>query len=213
MLPPGRDIDGKRISRSVLWLNLSASVSSQAKNPEACYLFLQWVGSSRIYAWMTAKSGGYFDPFRLSDFSDPLVRQTYHAYHMDIVRETVPRTVPSINYPGATAFHNALDENLVAACAKTKTPEQAMADTEREWKRIARRVGEEQAARSHQDQQGGVADRDRSDRAEAVILAAAERGGRRSSPSPELLASLSMQRSIPSNSSATRRSSRRWRSR
>jgi multiple sugar transport system substrate-binding protein len=68
---------------------------------------------------MTANPGAYFDPFRLSDFSHPLVRQPYHAYHMDIVRETVPRTVPSINYPGATAFHNALDERLVAACTKT----------------------------------------------------------------------------------------------
>ena len=143
MLPPGREIDGKLISRSVLWLNLSASVSSQSKHPEACYLFLQWLGSSRIYAWMTANPGGYFDPFRLSDFSDPLVRQTYHGYHMDVVRETVARTVPTINYPGATAFHNALDENLVAALTKAKTAEQAMADTEREWKRIARRTGED----------------------------------------------------------------------
>ena len=143
MLPPGREVDGKLISRSVLWLNLSASVSSQAKNPEACYLFLQWLGSARIYAWMTANPGGYFDPFRLSDFSDPLVRQTYHDYHMDIVRETVKRTVPTINYPGATAFHNALDENLVAALTKAKTAEQAMADTETEWKKIARRIGED----------------------------------------------------------------------
>jgi multiple sugar transport system substrate-binding protein len=143
MLPPGREVDGKMVSRSVLWLNLSASVSSQAKNPEACYLFLQWLGSARIYAWMTANPGGYFDPFRLSDFSDPLVRQTYHAYHMDVVRETVARTVPTINYPGATAFHNALDENLVAALTKAKTAEQAMADTETEWLRIARRTGED----------------------------------------------------------------------
>lgn len=143
MLPPGRAIDGNLVRRSVLWLNLSASVSSQSAHPEACYLFLQWLGSSRIYAWMTANPGGYFDPFRLSDFSDPLVRQTYHAYHMDVVRETVKRTVPTINYPGATAFHNALDENLVAALTKSKTPEQAMADTERQWQRIARRVGEE----------------------------------------------------------------------
>jgi multiple sugar transport system substrate-binding protein len=143
MLPPGREIDGKLISRSVLWLNLSASVSSQSKSPEACYLFLQWLGSSRIYAWMTANPAGYFDPFRLSDFSDPLVRQTYHAYHMDVVRETVARAVPTINYPGATAFHNALDENLVAALTKAKTPEQAMADTEAEWLKIARRTGEE----------------------------------------------------------------------
>ena len=85
----------------------------------------------RIYAWMTANPGGYFDPFRLSDFSDPLVRETYHAYHMDVVRETVARTVPTINYPGATAFHNALDENLMAALTKSKTAEQAMADTEK----------------------------------------------------------------------------------
>ncbi|WP_309085508.1 extracellular solute-binding protein [Chelativorans sp.] len=143
MLPPGRAIDDKLVRRSVLWLNLSASVSAQSQHPEACYLLLQWLGSSRIYAWMTANPGGYFDPFRLSDFSDPLVRQTYHGYHMDIVRETVARTVPTINYPGATAFHNALDENLVAALTKSKTPEQAMADTDREWKRIARRVGED----------------------------------------------------------------------
>jgi multiple sugar transport system substrate-binding protein len=143
MLPPGREVDGKLIRRTVLWLNLSASVSSQSKNPEAAYLLLQWLGSARIYAWMTANPGGYFDPFRLSDFSDPLVRETYHAYHMDVVRESVARTVPTINYPGATAFHNALDENLVAALTKAKTPEEAMADTEKQWKRIARRTGEE----------------------------------------------------------------------
>lgn len=143
MLPPGREVDGNLVRRSVLWLNLSASVSSQASNPEACYLFLQWLGSSRIYAWMTANPGGYFDPFRLSCFDDPLVRETYHAYHMDVVRETVERTVPTINYPGATAFHNALDENLMAALTRSKTAEQAMADTEREWQRVARRIGED----------------------------------------------------------------------
>ena len=143
MLPPGREVDGGLISRTVLWLNLSASVSSQSKHPEACYLLLQWLGSSRIYSWMTANPGGYFDPFQLANFADPLVRETYHDYHMDIVRESVARTVPTINYPGATAFHNALDENLVAALTKSKTAEQAMADTEREWGRIARRIGEE----------------------------------------------------------------------
>ncbi|WP_318011947.1 hypothetical protein [Mesorhizobium sp. AD1-1] len=143
MLPPGREIDGKLISRSVLWFSLTGMVSSQSKNQEVAYLLLQWLGSARIYAWMSANPGGYLDPFRLSDFSDPLVRQTYHAYHMDVVRETVARTVPTINYPGATAFHNALDENLMAALTKAKTSEQAMADTEAEWKKIVRRTGED----------------------------------------------------------------------
>jgi len=142
MLPPGRVIDGGLVSRSVLWFSLTGMVSSQSRHPEVAYLLLQWLGSARIYAWMTANPGGYFDPFRLSDFSDPLVRQTYHAYHMDVVRETVARTVPTINYPGATAFHNALDENLMASLTGSKTAEQAMADTADEWTRIVRRTGE-----------------------------------------------------------------------
>ncbi len=142
-LPPGREIDGKLVRRTVLWLNLSASVSTQTDYPEVCYLFLQWLGSSRIYSWMTANPGGYFDPFQLSNFSDALVRQTYHDYHMDIVRESVARSVPTINYPGATAFHNALDENLVAALTGAKSSADAMADTEHQWKRIARRIGED----------------------------------------------------------------------
>ncbi len=142
-LPPGREIDGKLVRRSVLWLNLSASISSQTRHAEACYLLLQWLGSSRIYSWMTANPAGYFDPFQLANFADPLVQESYHAYHVKTIRETIIRTVPSINYPGATAFHNALDENLVAALTKAKTAEQAMADTDREWRRIARRIGED----------------------------------------------------------------------
>ncbi len=143
MLPPGREIDGKIVSRSVLWFSLTGMVSAQSKYPEVAYLLLQWLGSSRIYAWMTANPGGYFDPFSLTDFSDPLVRETYHAYHMDIVRETVARTVPTINYPGATAFHNALDENLMASLTGAKTATQAMADTASEWQKITRRTGED----------------------------------------------------------------------
>lgn len=143
MLPPGREIDGKIVSRSVLWFSLTGMVSSQSQYPEVAYLLLQWLGSARIYAWMTANPGGYFDPFRLSDFSDPLVRETYHAYHMDVVREVVARSVPSINFPGATAFHNALDENLMAALTKAKTAEQAMADTAAEWQKITRRTGQD----------------------------------------------------------------------
>lgn len=143
MLPPGREIDGNIVSRSVLWFSLTGMVSSQSQFPEVAYLLLQWLGSSRIYAWMTANPGGYFDPFRLSDFSDPLVRETYHAYHMDVVRETVARTVPSINFAGATAYHNALDENLMAALTGTKTAEQAMADAAAEWEKITRRTGQD----------------------------------------------------------------------
>lgn len=141
---PGREIDGALIRRSVLWFSITATVSNQSKNSELAYLFLQWLGSSRIFSWMIANPAGYgFDPFQLANMNDPLVAEMYHDYHLKTIRETIKRSVPTINFAGATALHNALDENLLGALTKSKTPEEAMADTEREWKRIIRKLGED----------------------------------------------------------------------
>jgi multiple sugar transport system substrate-binding protein len=138
---PGRAIDGRIVSRSVLWLNLTASISAQTKHAEACYLLLQWLGSSRIYSWMTANPAGYLDPFQLANFRDPLVLESYHGYLIQTIRDVIPRAVPSINYPGATAYHNALSGNLVEALKGSKSAEQAMKDTETAWEAITRKVG------------------------------------------------------------------------
>jgi multiple sugar transport system substrate-binding protein len=62
---------------------------------------------------------------------------------MDVVRESVARTVPSINFAGATAFHSALDENLVASLTGAKTAQQAMADTAASWKQTFDKIGSE----------------------------------------------------------------------
>ncbi len=141
-LPPGTKVGDKIIRRSVLWFNVMSMVSSQSKYPEAAYLFLQWLGSSRIFSWASANPGGYFDPFQLANLDDPLVTQTYKAYHVPVIRETIKRSVPSINYAGAGSFHSALDENLVAALTKKVTPEEAMEKTEKAWKQTIRKIGE-----------------------------------------------------------------------
>lgn len=142
-LPPGRIHDQYLVRRSVLWYNISAGISTQSEHPEAAYLLLQWLGSSRTYSWMTANPGGYFDPFQMANFTDPLVQETYHDYHVRTIRETIRRSVPSINFAGTQSFHNALDENLLAALTGDKSAEAAMADTARQWKRVIRRQGED----------------------------------------------------------------------
>jgi multiple sugar transport system substrate-binding protein len=139
---PGREVEGRTVSRSVLWLNLTASISAQTGHAEAAYLLLQWLGSSRIYSWMTANPAGYFDPFQLANFSDPLVQESYHAYHIQTIRDVIPRAVPSINYPGATAYHKALGGNLTEALKGSKSAEQAMKDTETAWREITQQVGQ-----------------------------------------------------------------------
>ena len=62
MLPPGREIDGKIVSRSVLWFSLTGMVSAQSQYPEAAYLLLQWLGSARIYSLDDRQSRRLFRP-------------------------------------------------------------------------------------------------------------------------------------------------------
>ncbi len=125
----------------MLWYSASAGVSTQSPHPEASWLFIQWLGSTRTYSWMTGNPAGYYDPFQLANFKDPLVEASYEAYHLPTMQGDVARGVPSLNIAGAQAFHNALDENLVAATTGQKTAEQAMKDTTSEWKKLIKKKG------------------------------------------------------------------------
>ena len=147
-LPPGTRANGKLIRRSVLWFNLMAQVSSQSKYPEASYLFLQWLGSSRIFSWMSSNPAGYFDPFQLANFDDRLVEESYHPYQVANIRETIKRAVPTINYQGASAYHKALDENLMAALSGKQSAEEAMQRTEKEWEKVTQRTGQQKIAQA-----------------------------------------------------------------
>ncbi len=143
-IPPGTLHGSDLVRRSCLYLNTSATVSSQSKYPEAAYLFLQWLSSTRVFTWLSANPGGYYDPWQLANLSDPLVTQTYHAYHLPVIRETIVRSGPTMNFPGTRAMYDALDKNLQAAMTGGKSVKKAMDDAAAEWTQIIRRKGEKQ---------------------------------------------------------------------
>lgn len=142
-MPPGVQFGDDLVRRSVIYYNITGTVSSRSANPEAAYLFLQWLSSTRTYSWMTGNPAGYFDPFQKANFDEPFVRDTYHPYMMDAIRETIARSAPTINFAGQTAMDSALDEELQAALTGQKSPEDAMKAASRKWKRIIQRKGED----------------------------------------------------------------------
>jgi multiple sugar transport system substrate-binding protein len=141
-IPPGTQHGSALIRRSCLYLNTSATVSSQSKNPEAAYLLLQWLSSTRLFTWMSANPGGYFDPWQLANLSDPLVIQTYHDYHVPVIKETIVRSAPTLNLPGTRAMYDALDKNLQAAMTGGKSVKEAMDEAATEWTKIIKKKGE-----------------------------------------------------------------------
>ena len=96
-LVPGKVINGKLIRRGTWWPNICHAVSSQTKYPEASYLMLQWADSPSIFTWMVGNPAGFYDPFQLSDWKDPIVVDSYHQYGVDNLQNTIVHAVPCIN--------------------------------------------------------------------------------------------------------------------
>jgi multiple sugar transport system substrate-binding protein len=145
-LAPGRVVGGKLVRRSVLYYNAQFAVNafSNSKLHEAAYLVLQWAGSGPIFTWMSGNPAGYFDPHGNSQFSDPLVRGSYKTYGCDELKVIVPNTAPPVAaIHGATAYTQALDQNLQKALTKQSSAEKAMADTAAAWEKITNRHGRE----------------------------------------------------------------------
>jgi multiple sugar transport system substrate-binding protein len=138
-LPVGRQFGDKINRRSILYYHITAWISSKSQFPEAAYLFMQWLSSTRTYTWMAGNPGGYFDPMQQANFSEPLVASTYQPYSMQTIPATIARSVPSINFGGQTALDNALDEEIQAALTGQKTAKEAMDAAQSKWERIIQR--------------------------------------------------------------------------
>ncbi len=138
-LPPGRRFGDQINRRSVLYYHITAWVSSKSEYPEAAYLFMQWLSSTRTYSWMAGNPGGYFDPMQQANFQEPLVAATYHDYSMRTIPETIARSAPTLNFAGQTALDNALDEELQSALVGQQSAEEAMKNAAKKWKRIIRK--------------------------------------------------------------------------
>lgn len=138
-LPVGRRFGNQLNRRSVLYYHITAWLSSKSPHPEAAYLFMQWLSSTRTYTWMAGNPGGYFDPMQKANFTEPLVAASYQPYSMKTIPATIARSVPSINFAGQTSLDNALDEEIQAALTGQKTAREAMDAAQGKWERIIQR--------------------------------------------------------------------------
>ncbi len=140
-ISPGRVIGGDLVRRTVWWPSIGHGVATNTKYPEAIYLFLQWASSGKICTWVVANPAGYYDPWRIPHFKDPLVVGAYKDWHIPVYIESIKRSSPPIILPGVTEYKNTLDVNLQQALTGQKSPKQAMKDCAEEWNKITDKHG------------------------------------------------------------------------
>jgi hypothetical protein len=73
---------------------------------------------------------------------------SYGAEPIRALTEIIPRSAPPITLRGAPQYNQALDQELQKMLTKQQSPERAMANVERRWNQITKRLGTDRQAKA-----------------------------------------------------------------
>ena len=141
---PGNRIGGTLVRRGALIYGNNLVVPRRAPNKALAFLFAMWLTDPDNSRHSVGVRGGFADPYRLTHFDDPRIREVYSPAMLDVVREGLPETVPAgIGVPGDAAYLAALSTQLWQAAAGKISAAQAMRRTAQAWETITESHGRE----------------------------------------------------------------------
>lgn len=137
--------------RSTLAGGFSLGVSSNTKNKEAAYLFIQWLNSPEISLQRVIFPFTLRDPFRISHFESPLYNSVFTdaPEYLDTLRQSAMMGQSELGIPGAREYAEAIDNACTAAFAGSD-PQQALNRAARRWEDITERLGKEEQKENYQ---------------------------------------------------------------
>lgn len=151
-LPPGRQFGDQLVRRSVIYYNINAEVSSQSKNKEAAYLFIQWLTSPTVSLERVMLPYALRDPYRLSHY----VSEEYRARwanagaYLDTLKSAADTCLLDIVMPGSNEYHVAIDQ-MVTSAQGGSSVEDALASGNSAFNEITDRIGRESQKAAYQE--------------------------------------------------------------
>jgi len=160
-LVPGTIINGKLHRASLQAWGWTGVISTDSKNPEAAYQFLRYVTSPEIMATVFHKgdpkvgSLGY-EPWRESEFTHPALMNFTPASPewLQAIQKSMAHGVSDLRIPGGFSYYDALAVEVGEALAGKKTPEQALNDAAKAWKKITERRGKKNQLKEYREMLG-----------------------------------------------------------
>jgi multiple sugar transport system substrate-binding protein len=138
---PGGIIEGKLLKTPYFNWGWNYIVSSASAHPEIAYLFSLFACSPAMALVAVRDPGGYFDPFRADQYSDPQIIEVYTKAFLVAHEDSMRNAIPDLYLKGQGEYFDELRVNIAAADVGDKTPKEALDDTAAAWDRITRRMG------------------------------------------------------------------------
>ncbi len=148
---PGTKL-GDGVSRRSMWAAGKAlSVTTDSRNPEAAYLFMQWMTSPEIIlqvaSWHQPEALGALDPIRARTFNSGAFERVYGdtwkssgeylvADHLNLLIG-----FPDLQILGTPEYYDALDSEISNAIIGKTSPEDALHNAADKWNQITDKHG------------------------------------------------------------------------
>jgi multiple sugar transport system substrate-binding protein len=133
-IPPG--------GHSELAGGFNLGVSTDSKNKEAAYLFVQWLNSPEVSAQRVKLPFALRDPYRISHYEDTLYQNLWPAApeYLKVLQDGAEAGLSDLGIPGAREYEEAIDRAVTAAYAGTD-PQEALDTAAEAFDAITERIG------------------------------------------------------------------------
>lgn len=139
---PGSRASGKLVKRSISYTLSSYAINRRSANVEAAYWLCQYLnGPEHSTRVVSDAENPFHDAWHPRHMTDARVQKAYTPDGLRAIARSLQVTSPAILLTGFLEFWDLLDKNLADAYVGTITGDQALKQTEEEWKGVIRRVG------------------------------------------------------------------------
>ncbi len=130
----------------------SLGVSSDSKNKEAAYLFIQWMTSPSISLQRVMLPYALRDPYRLSHYSSEEYRNQWATAgdYLDTLKAAADVALLDIMLPGSAEYQTAIDQAVTSAQGGTSV-EDALATGDAAMNEITDRIGRDAQITANQE--------------------------------------------------------------
>jgi len=119
------------------------SISSQSKNKEATYLFIQWLTSKKVSLDRVQIPYSLRDPYRISHYQSPEYRGRWGnaPQYLDILEKSSKNGMPDLFLYQISRYERVLTEGLNAAFAGDVPPDVALDKIAASWDSLTKAIG------------------------------------------------------------------------
>ncbi|MEM7204323.1 MAG: extracellular solute-binding protein [Planctomycetota bacterium] len=138
---PGGVVGGRETPMPYFNWGWNYVVSAGSPDPELAYLFILFASTPHVSTLSVREPSGYFDPFRVEHYDDPVIRDTYGGDFLDVHRASLAHCIPDLYLCGHGRYQASLKHAVHSVYSGYLDAPAALSHLQAKWEQITDQLG------------------------------------------------------------------------